>query len=235
EEVILRIQGILSAKDLPPQIEPIYIRPNQNRRKAYLRQSIRLTGFSSQTFQRNVDAVQYLSRHVSRFFKEGIVSEWQPSNTDGHPTLEISNRYFSARKHNQADIDVPFSDLVDPEGILRKLSDDRWVHTDDNDVTYYRVVEEEGKLTYLNADPAIFRPGDIVEAETSVLVLPQNGQSGRFRVALVLRSLTLMDARFSDVSACRLTRSVKLTFAIGCICQFGWLNNPGARETASVT
>ncbi|KZT23616.1 hypothetical protein NEOLEDRAFT_1069191, partial [Neolentinus lepideus HHB14362 ss-1] len=198
EEVILRVQGILCIKDLPPQLDPIYIKQNQNYRKAFLRQSIRLTGFSDKMFQRNVDGIQYISRHLSRLFKEGSVTEWQPSDFDGHQALDISNRYFMTRKHNSTDLDVPFAATVDPHGFLEKLTDNQWTHTDDNKVTYHQMIQERDQFKYITADPAIFRLGDIVEAEISIFVLSQGQGPNQHRVTLVLRSLTLLDAKYSD-------------------------------------
>ena len=67
---------------------------------------------------------------------------------DGH-AIEVGNRYFmpaiAARKANEKIIS--FGDEVDPEGLLRNMGGNEYVHTTENRVKYKEVeVLKDGKL-----------------------------------------------------------------------------------------
>ncbi|TFK45200.1 hypothetical protein OE88DRAFT_1611020, partial [Heliocybe sulcata] len=197
KEIVLHVNGVLCGKDLPPQLEDLRFRPNQTFHKGYLKQSVRLTGYSHPTFQAALDGLSAIANHISRSFKEGVLVPWSPSEFDGHPTIEIGNNFFAARKFVPTEPDVPFDAKVDPRGILAQLKDAQYIHTEDNRVTFWELQEDPASAIvldticrYSSADPAIFRDGDIVEAEFSIFAIPQNR---RYRVALVLRLLTLVD------------------------------------------
>ncbi|KZT22249.1 hypothetical protein NEOLEDRAFT_1181126 [Neolentinus lepideus HHB14362 ss-1] len=147
EEMILHVQGVISAMDLPPQLDAILIRPNQNFRKGFLHQSVQLTGYSNPEFQKNIDGLHLIERHIGRSFKEGVLIKWEPIDGDVHPTLSITNKFYTSTRFAERKNTIPFDKVVDPRGILTKLQDEKFIHTEDNKVTYYKVrVADDGKL-----------------------------------------------------------------------------------------
>lgn len=52
--------------------------------------------------------------------------------------------------------------------------------------------------SYKPSDPAIFRNGDIVEAQISFIVTPMHGQKS-FRLLIVLHAITLLDSKIRVV------------------------------------
>ncbi|KZT23147.1 hypothetical protein NEOLEDRAFT_1070042, partial [Neolentinus lepideus HHB14362 ss-1] len=206
EEMILRVQGVISAMDLPPHHSACSIRPKQNFKKGFLQQSVQLTGYSNPEFQKNIDGLNLIARHIGRSFKEGVLLKWEPIDGDVRPTLSIMNKYFTSTRFTQKNNTVPFDKVVDPRGILTKLQDEKFIHTEDNQVTYYKViVADNGRLQYTNMDPAAFRTGDIAEVEFSIIAVPQQE---RYRMGLVLRSITLLDAQHTEVCEIDLKRRV---------------------------
>lgn len=55
---------------------------------------------------------------------------------------------------------------------------------------------------YENISPVRFRVGDIVEAKATLMLIPLRG--GHFKISAVLRSLTIIDATFTQVRKIRL-------------------------------
>ncbi|KAK0439289.1 uncharacterized protein EV420DRAFT_1486386 [Desarmillaria tabescens] len=67
---------------------------------------------------------------------------------------------------------------VDPDGILERLAGNNFlVHTEDNEVSYFRGVIEGGKKKYVKAKPHMFKIGDVVEAQYSVIFTKCQGGS----------------------------------------------------------
>ncbi|TFK51926.1 hypothetical protein OE88DRAFT_1612848, partial [Heliocybe sulcata] len=190
EEFNLRVVGILQAKDLPPQIEPINFR--QAYQKQYLAQSITISGLSAEIFSKALKGITVIHRHMSRFFKDGAMQAWAPSDLQGHPAINIKSRYFSSTRDLGNPSSIPFDKRLDPNGILTNLVDDKWVHTQDNVVDYCQAKEtEDGSIRYVKCDPSIFRIGDIVEVDIGFIAIPIS--SNQMRMGLVLRSLTVLE------------------------------------------
>lgn len=69
---------------------------------------------------------------------------WQPSVFEGHLALDCANRYFTSTKFVQTSQCISFQDTVDPEGVLQGLEDNKFVHTDENEVEYIKLVSQIG-------------------------------------------------------------------------------------------
>ncbi|TFK53518.1 hypothetical protein OE88DRAFT_1611284, partial [Heliocybe sulcata] len=189
DEFNLRVVGILCAKDLPPQLEPLI---RKAYKKQFLNQSIQITGLSDETFKNAMQGIAIIHRHMSRSFKDGAMQSWAPSDFDGHPAIDVTTRFFNHSKAPGGTISIPFDTNIDPKGILSKLVDDKWVHTPDNTVDYCQFIQKEDeKFKYIKCNPAIFRIGDIVEVEVGFIAIPI--ASSQVRLGLVLRSLTALD------------------------------------------
>ncbi|TFK53315.1 hypothetical protein OE88DRAFT_1603193, partial [Heliocybe sulcata] len=183
QEVNMRIVGVLCGKDLPPHLRQPY-------KKQYLQQYVQLTGFSCLSWKDVISGLNIIHQHMSRMFKDGVMHDWLASEFQEHVALDISSQYFTQKKSVNSSSSIPFNAQVDPKGILTKLIDDGWIHTADNTVGYYQTTET-GNEKCIKANPAMFRIGDIVEADVGFIAIPQDGH---YRMGLVLRELTLVNS-----------------------------------------
>ena len=105
-----------------------------------------LTGLSSPKFH---DAIQSI-RSIEDIFRGQVVDRnmevWVPSTFQGHPSIDISNRYFTPRQHAFQDRHISFSAVIDPDNILSEAMGEEFVHTEDNEVEYYEA-RKEGRGT----------------------------------------------------------------------------------------
>ena len=70
---------------------------------------------------------------------------WVPSSFQEHPSIDVSNRYFTLRKHALQDLQISFSPVIDPDNILSEAMGEEFVHTEDNEVEYYEARKEAGR------------------------------------------------------------------------------------------
>ena len=118
----------------------------QPNRRPYLQQSMMLTGLSSPKFN---DAI--LSMHaIEDIFKQQAIDRnmevWVPSAFQGHPSIDVGNRYFTPRQHALQERHISFSPAIDPDNILSEAMGEEFVHTEDNEVEYYEA-RREGSRT----------------------------------------------------------------------------------------
>ena len=114
---------------------------------------------------------------------------------------------------------MPFNNVVDPDGILTHAMshDDKFTHTNDNEVDYYERITDNNQLirqvfvsttnieelmfnSYEPINPMRFRAGDIVEAQLSFAGVPL--KNCKYKMLLVLRALTIMDTSPLRVCLC---------------------------------
>ena len=104
-----------------------------------------LTGLSSPKFN---DAIQSM-RAVEDIFRRQLVDRntevWVPSAFQGHPSIDVSNRYYTPRQHALQDRHISFSPVIDPDNILSEAMGEEFVHTEDNRVEYYEARKEGGR------------------------------------------------------------------------------------------
>lgn len=111
----------------------------------YLKQSIKLTGFGTATFSEAMASAVEIFGYFDRQFKEGALEMWSASNENGYADyLVASNRYMTPRKSAGTGKGIPFGVHVDPKDILKSMTEDDHVHTEDNQVLYYRRKTDEG-------------------------------------------------------------------------------------------
>ena len=101
-----------------------------------------LTGLSSPKFN---DAI--LSIHaIEDIFRQQVVDQnmeaWVPSSFQGHPAIDVGNRYFTPRQHALQDRHISFSPAIDPDNILSAAMGEEFVHTEDNEVEYYEALRK---------------------------------------------------------------------------------------------
>ncbi|KAK0235042.1 hypothetical protein EDD85DRAFT_791937 [Armillaria nabsnona] len=65
------------------------------------------------------------------------------------------------------------------------------IHTEENDVKYYRGMFKGSKKRYVGAKPQIFRVGDIVEVQCSIVFMRSKGSS--IKMKLILRGVAMVN------------------------------------------
>lgn len=162
EEVVLRVQGIVCHRELPPIRKPFKVQVSnfqlrqrtysyhnrQPNRRLYLRQSLMLTGLSSPKFNDAILSVRAIEDIFRRQALDGDLDMevWVPSAFQGYPSMDVGNRYFTPHKHALRESQISFNPLVDPDNILSEAMGEEFVHTDDNEVEYYEA-RKEGRGT----------------------------------------------------------------------------------------
>ncbi len=156
EEVVLRVQGIMCNRELPPIRRPfkVYVSTfqlqrttyshhnRQPNRRPYLWQSMMLTGLSSPKFNDAIMSMRAIEDIFRRQALDGNMDLWVPSAFQGHPSIDVGNRYFTPWQHALQDRQISFSPTVDPDSILSEAMGEEFVHTEDNEVEYYEARKE---------------------------------------------------------------------------------------------
>jgi hypothetical protein len=106
---------------------------------------VELTGFSSPNFQTIIDSLRRLHQMLARQVPEGAMEQYTFGHANGFDTIQLSTRYFTPRRDDPANPQVPFDRLVDPKGILASLSNEAYFHGEDNKVLYYMLKSDGEK------------------------------------------------------------------------------------------
>lgn len=115
-------------------------------------QSITVTGLGCSTFEDAMSTLKEIHLIAEREFKYGMLDKWSPGMYCGFSTLMFSNRYFCTIKDRDYHEEVAFSKDIDPIGILQCLTKNDLVHTEENEVQYFKSsIDEEGKRRYEQA------------------------------------------------------------------------------------
>ncbi|KAM6491802.1 hypothetical protein JOM56_012661 [Amanita muscaria] len=185
-EVVMDIQGILHQAS--------------SKQWKYLRQAVGLTGLGNPNFESSVKGLINIYAMFNRFVPADKLQANTSVDVYGeHSTINCSNRYFSSRKDHPSSKHIPFSKNVDPKGILTRAVGSVYFQTEDNVVSYYeRSQESNGAINYKPIPPVLFREGDVVEAQITMMLVPLKG--GQFKLTAVLRCLTLLDSTYSRES-----------------------------------
>ncbi|KAJ8092707.1 hypothetical protein PM082_007036 [Marasmius tenuissimus] len=198
EELVFTVQGILLKKDLPPVDKPL----GKNTRIAFLNQQVILTGLGCEIFGRALKGLDGVDNQFRRNLDEEDVEHHKVGTTvDGHEAIELSNRYVTCKGATNGVGEVGMDDIVDPKGYLLALMSDKYIRTEENVVEYYELLDAEadGAQTYSRAPPKRFKKGDIVEAQFSLSCVSLGQRSGnKWRMVGVLRSLTLLDGKYTE-------------------------------------
>ncbi|KAF9496245.1 hypothetical protein BDN71DRAFT_1505941 [Pleurotus eryngii] len=145
----------------------------------HARQSVTLTGLGSTSFDRTVENGRCM---FSRY---------------------TSNAKLLPRPEFLATVFLLIDTETDPQGLLVKVDQTRYVHMEDNMVHYYVLTDGDDNNRYTLTTPIIFQIGDIIEIQTSMMCIPQKGN---FTVKLVLRSIIFLNGSLTmeATNACTL-------------------------------
>ncbi|PBK92019.1 hypothetical protein ARMGADRAFT_1081439 [Armillaria gallica] len=167
EEMVFTLQGIIAKKDLP-LINDIPLRDNYG----FLQQNGRLTGLGCQAFKDTADTILEAQLVFERQFPKGMFQRRNPDNTDDNMSINISNCYLkSCRIHPQEE--ASFEKGVGPKSILAAACTKRdLIHTEANKVKFFTSnIDDEGERRFDAAEPQIFRPGDFIEVQPSIIAV----------------------------------------------------------------
>ncbi|TFK62338.1 hypothetical protein BDN72DRAFT_777190 [Pluteus cervinus] len=191
EEVVFTLQGVIEAKNLPPIMDKSTIPRNKAQ---FLNQSLTLNGLGTPTFDLTMAALREMYPVICRQFPEGRVTGTFMSESN----LTLSNRFFTQRSEAGQMQSVPFERNVDPKNILMHVLSPSLIHTAENEVQYFARQSDLGKIfKYLNADPQIFRIGDIVEVQFSLVVYRMRGDN--YVCKPMLYSIALLEGKYGNV------------------------------------
>jgi hypothetical protein len=104
-----------------------------------------LTGLSSPKFNDAVLSIRSIEDIFQRQAGDRKMEAWVPSAFQGHPSIDVGNRYFTPSQHALQDRQISFSPAIDPDNILSEAMGDEFVHTEDNEVEYYEARKEGGR------------------------------------------------------------------------------------------
>ena len=102
-----------------------------------------ITGLGSPTFERAVESLTKVHAFYSRFVPEDKLQANSVIDLYKEFTsIELSNRYFSARKDAPNELHIPFTKELDPKGILTKAMGTQFICSEQNVVKYNRKIEK---------------------------------------------------------------------------------------------
>jgi hypothetical protein len=160
-EIVLRVQGIISKKELPPLNHEKYfmlflyyytivincclIYSKKIKQDAkYLRQGVQITGLGSDSFKGCIDGIQAAFTKFSRQFKEDQLQVWRPDSFMTYQAINIYNRYFYPARDIDIHARAPFGDGIDPNNVLSVIGRaNSLIHTLDNQVEYFKMSSDK--------------------------------------------------------------------------------------------
>ncbi|KAK0437096.1 uncharacterized protein EV420DRAFT_1652222 [Desarmillaria tabescens] len=175
EEVVFKLQGILVKKDLSPVTE-VPIKENY----AFLQQYVQIIRLGGDAFKDTADSIM----------------EAQLIDL----ALDISNRYFETMKTHPQE-QAEFEPGMDPKGILAAAGIKRnLIHMEDKKVWFYMSkVDENGERKFIMTEPQIFRIGDIVEVQLSIIAVLMKKLQRKLK--LKLRMVAMINESFTKERA----------------------------------
>ncbi|KAK6974305.1 hypothetical protein R3P38DRAFT_2584384, partial [Favolaschia claudopus] len=199
EEAVLTVRGVLTKKDLPPDLTTA----SMNKAKAqWARQHVSLIAYDSPSIQKTVDTIRALGYKMHVGLPDAKVA--QPNINSRQRLgveLELNCRYYTTGRSTLESHKTEFAEFVDPQGVLASFVTDSVSHCQDNQVAYMDF--KCGKYSrYELKDPSAFQVGDIVEVGFA-MVAWRNSKANEdlsYVTTMVLRSVTLLDDTYTKVS-----------------------------------
>jgi hypothetical protein len=115
--------------------------------RRYLRQNIKIFGGQSDVFEDATKAIEKVYVLFAGYFPDGTMESWELNTRGQDPVIEANSRYMTPKALCDESSAEKIDELVDPNGILRKLMEDDFVYGPDNKVEY--IERTKGKEGYL--------------------------------------------------------------------------------------
>ena len=134
---------------------------------------------------------------------------------NGNLSLAISTRYFHTHHHHTLAIPQTFGPGVNPNGILKTIAEDTYIHMEENVVQYLGRKGDDWKsfkyvfiynyknsfllifFRYVNVNPIWFQVGDIVKISISFFCVQIHGQ--KMKMMMSLKTLMILDDTIKQV------------------------------------
>jgi hypothetical protein len=117
----------------------------------YLRQSVTIMGLGMPSFGNAMKSTHKVFDLFQRQFSEGQIELWHTSLYSTHDSIELSNCYLMPKRDAPDMAHMPFSEDVDPQGILADMARSDYVHGEENEDSYYKCeIDTEGNRRYAN-------------------------------------------------------------------------------------
>lgn len=103
-----------------------------------LSQSIFISGCNNQEFEEAFASIRRLDHEFSRHFGQGEYEPWKSIYVGREECILVSNRYLTKRSDAPISDRIAYQPGVDPYQILENLHPDKFIHTEDNIVFYFK-------------------------------------------------------------------------------------------------
>ena len=104
-----------------------------------MKQYIRLTGLGIENFSSAISGLANIAIFMGESMERGDIESWRCDRFRTWQALDFSNRFFVMQNSEGDMLSVPFMDGVDPDSVLATMAGEKWVHTEDNQVQYFRL------------------------------------------------------------------------------------------------
>ena len=117
--------------------------------RRHVRQAVTLAGLGAESFNTLVERMDEIHMMFLNHLPSGTLNESTPSYYRDEVVITSHNRYFTAARWVPNQPRIEFNHKVDPDGHLKSLSNEEFVHIDDNEVEYYGMPSK-----YVNDSPS---------------------------------------------------------------------------------
>ena len=105
-----------------------------------------MTGLGTDQFANAIEGIANIAAFMGENLERGDIESWKADRFRTWHAMELGNRYFVLQNSKGDMTTTPFEEGVDPEGKLAQMAGDKWVHTEDNKVQYFRLgAKDDGK------------------------------------------------------------------------------------------
>jgi hypothetical protein len=113
---------------------------------------VTVTGFDTPKFKAAMEGIVTIHGVFTKRIFSGHLLDWNPQIFYGWKSLRAGSRYFTTGPASGDAEIIPFLSTVDPDGILEMMDKQRYRHTIDNDVGYFkREAKGDQKFKYIVA------------------------------------------------------------------------------------
>lgn len=111
-----------------------------------MKQFVRVTGLGTSHFAQAMEGIANIVAFMGENLERGDIESWKADRFRTWHAMELGNRYFVLQNSEGDMTPTPFEEGVDPDGKLAQMAGDKWVHTEDNKVQYFRLdAKNDGK------------------------------------------------------------------------------------------
>ncbi|KAG6914189.1 hypothetical protein DXG01_001859 [Tephrocybe rancida] len=177
EECILRFQGALTKKQLPP-VKATKLSQFSMCQICQMRQAVTLTGLNTGSSKSGVENIRKIWVLFAGQLPNNKLDIWEPSSLADMEAVDLHARYFMDRHNAPHEDSVPFGLLTDPEGVLEGIT------TADEFFHGQTIMSNIDRCPSPKEPRCQFRVGDIIEVQTSFII---NETDDNFQTAMESR------------------------------------------------